>query len=406
MTAITRQLPRTRQDFKNWLIIAIAVLSIAYTLYDWSQLKEIQKEISNIAYLGGALLFTEACFIIGALIMAATITEVVAELKQKSWLRRLQYVRTHVRQLAHSFLKSKVFGFGFWLNFTGAVGTTVILAVGVIMVLPVGSWLLLVLLAIDLIATLGWRVPVQLQRRNIMKKESINVRNARRDDIDYYLQLQAQRWEEDNRATKEQLLSRYSTYPEGMLVAEMNGKVVGMVYAMKIRSYDYDNPPSWNEITNHGMCDNHDPDGTIIFGVDLSTAKGVGGLAGDKLLVGIAQLAIREGAKYGMLGGRMPGYHKYQHKMSADEYLFAKNPDGSFLDPQVEYYTGVSGLKMLKALPDYFDDPDSANYGVLLRWRNPFYGWPFPRLWGMLFPLLFKLEEAYMAVQRRRQSAK
>jgi hypothetical protein len=230
---------------------------------------------------------------------------------------------------------------------------------------------------------------------------SIKVRQATKADLSEYSRLQAERWRDDNKADDEKLLSRFKTYPEGMLVAEENGKIVGMVFAMRIADYDYDNPPSWYDITNNGMCDNHVPDGKIIFGVDLSTAPGVGGRAGDALLIGIGRIAIKENLEWCMLGGRMPGYHMYKDKMSAEDYLWSKGDDGKFLDKQVRYYSSVPGLMVIKALPNYFHDPDSCDYGVLLRWHNPLYNWPFPHFWSALFPVLFRLEEKYLSLRRR-----
>jgi catechol 2,3-dioxygenase-like lactoylglutathione lyase family enzyme len=82
--------------------------------------------------------------------------------------------------------------------------------------------------------------------------------------------------------------------------------------------------------------------------------------------------------------------------MTANEFLRAKNEEGKPLDRQVRFYTSVPGLKAVKALPDYFNDPDSLNYGVLLRWRNPLFGLPAPKFWAAIFPLLFRLEGLYL----------
>jgi hypothetical protein len=41
------------------------------------------------------------------------------------------------------------------------------------------------------------------------------------------------------------------------------------------------------------------------------------------------------------------------------------------------------------AIPNYFDDPKSENYGVLLRWKNPFYGIPGRRKYISRVPLAY-----------------
>ena len=38
-------------------------------------------------------------------------------------------------------------------------------------------------------------------------------------------------------------------------------------------------------------------------------------------------------------------------------------------------------LRIVKILPEYFPDPASEDYGVLLYGKNPFYNWPFRKLW-------------------------
>ena len=135
----------------------------------------------------------------------------------------------------------------------------------------------------------------------------IIVRQATRDDLTIYEKLQTTRWSDDNQVSREQLESRFFHHPEGMLVAEEDGAIVGMVFAMRITQYDEQAMPSWYDITHNGLCDNHDPKGPIIFGVDLTTKRGVGARAGDELLIGVAKLAIAHNIRECMLGGRMPG---------------------------------------------------------------------------------------------------
>jgi hypothetical protein len=362
--------------------VVLVALSLIWILFDVTRLNALTTQASKIAYIAAGLLITETLFIIGAILMAASLGISAASQGHllKKWYEHARHVRKQAKSLAGSIIDSKLFAMGFWMNFVGAVGTSLLLVILVLRFAPVAGSGLLIVLLIDLAATFGLRIPLHLKRKAHMKSTRIRVRRATSADIENYLQLQAERWQDDNMATREQLESRFAAYPQGMLVAERAGEIVGMVYAMQISDYDYNTPPSWNEITNHGYCDNADPKGSAIFGVDLSTAKGVGHLAGDELLLGIARLAISRGVKTALLGGRMPGYRDFASKMTADEYLRAKDDHGLPLDKQVRYYTSIPGLKAIKVLPNYFHDPASLDYGVLLRWTNPLYGLPGPRL--------------------------
>jgi hypothetical protein len=382
--------------------ILLAVLSLVWIIYDWSSEGLLAARAHALVAAGLYLVITETCFIVGAIIMAATLGVGVATEghRFKRWYRHIRYVRSEAKHLALSLVENHWFAVGFWLNFFGAVGTSLILIGVVTADAPFAGWGLLVLLVLDLAATFGWRIPLHMKRRAHLRSTKITVRQAKLEDIDRYLELQATRWNEDNMATREQLESRFKAYPQGMLVAMQGKEIVGMVYAMRITKYDYEALPSWDDITNKGFCDNADPNGAAIFGVDLTTAVGVGHLAGDELLLGIGRLVIRSGLKEALLGGRMPGYHEYAPKMTAEDYFHAKNEAGEPLDHQIKYYTSIPGLKAIKVLPDYFNDPESLDYGVLLRWRNPLFGLPAPRFWGAIFPMLFRLEELYLKLAR------
>jgi hypothetical protein len=392
---VNKLLTKVHNHWPKYRIAALALLiglSLGWIIYDWSDFSLLKERAQGVVALGVGLAVTEACFILGALFMAASVGIQIAESNRvHGWIRHMRYVRREVKTIAHQTGESRLFGVGFWLNFIGAVGTSTLLVAAVFYYLPVAGWWLLIALLADLVVTFGWRIPVHLARRKLIRMNKITVRQATPEDIDSYLKLQAERWNEDNMAQRAQLESRLRAYPQGMMVAERAGEIVGMVYAMRISNYNYKSSPSWNEITNNGFCDNADRNGDAIFGVDLSTAKGVGHLAGDKLLLAIGQLAITEGVRAALLGGRLPGYHHYADRMTAEQYLMAKNEKGKPLDRQVRFYTSVPGLKALKVLPNYFNDPESLDYGVLLRWKNPLYGLPGKRFWAWLLPILVRI---------------
>lgn len=384
-----------------YAVIGLAGISVVWSVINWSRIAAAQNDIRNIAFYGWMIFFFEVCFVLGAVIMSVAIGNEIPKYHPLKWLNHIRKLRRDIKIIATQSITSRLFGFGFWLNFFGALGTSSIVIVGIIRHLPFESWGLIALLAVDIIVTFSWRVPLQLMRKKGDMVKKITTRQATLNDVENYSKLQEERWSDDNQASAEQLRTRLRVHPEGMFVAEMGGRVVGMTYAMRIPDYDYANSPSWYQITNNGFCDNHVPDGKVIFGVDLSTAKGVGGAAGDKLLMEIARLAIRNNIKYCMLGGRLPGYHKVSDKMTAEEYLFAKDSHGDPLDPQVKYYTSSAGLKVVKVLPDYFDDPESCDYGVLLRWRNPLYGFWYPHFWSSIFPFLNWAEELYLTSRKK-----
>jgi hypothetical protein len=232
-------------------------------------------------------------------------------------------------------------------------------------------------------------------RRYSMAKK-IKIRQASLEDLSEIIRVEKEAWPEGTEASEEMFRSRMEIYPEGVHVAVFKGKIIGVV-AFELINYDVNNPiTSWKEATDNGMIKNsHNPKGDTIFGIDLTAVPDAPRGTGTRLLVEVGRQAITKNLKRGILGGRLPYYKDYADKMTPEEYLKAKNENGEPLDPEVRFYKRA-GLKIEKVLPNYFEDPDSLNYGVLLIWDNPFFAKrkimrPFKVLLGrILFPIYFK----------------
>lgn len=201
--------------------------------------------------------------------------------------------------------------------------------------------------------------------------EALSVRPARMSDFEAYLDIQHVAWG-NMAASEEQVRMRFDVHLEGILVAERGHEVVGTITLVRLASYDADRPLSWNEASGHGWCTSHVPDGPVVFVVDLSSKGGV--KAGPCLIAAAVDFVSSAGAAALTWGGRMPGFAGYRSdhpEISVDEYLRLKRPDGRYLDWQVRMYSEVfPGVEVVRAVPDYFDDPESENCGVMLRIPN------------------------------------
>jgi ribosomal protein S18 acetylase RimI-like enzyme len=77
--------------------------------------------------------------------------------------------------------------------------------------------------------------------------------------------------------------------------------------------------------------------------------------------------------------------------MSVEEYVYARTKTGRVLDPELALYLSL-GMKIEKIIPNYFDDPESLNYGVLVSWANPFYPFTkYSKLLAKIASALFRL---------------
>jgi len=202
----------------------------------------------------------------------------------------------------------------------------------------------------------------------------IVIRKATTEDIPNIVKMEKQAWPEGLHGTEEMFRSRIETFHEGVLVAEIQNTIVGDVVA-EIIYYDLENPPkTWYEATDNGFIKKtHQLNGNVLFGVDLTVSpnRRESGI-GSKLLMEVAKLTIRKNLKFGVLGGRLPSYYKYYKDMNVDEYVNKRTETGEYLDPELRFYHNAN-LKIGKPLPNYFNDPQSMNYGIQLIWENPFY---------------------------------
>lgn len=200
----------------------------------------------------------------------------------------------------------------------------------------------------------------------------VTFREACKNDIDKIVALEKKVWG-TNAATKENITNRIKTFPKGNIVGELEGQIVGYVGTVIMNQEFADRCKTWYEYTDNGNAVSvFDPMGDILFGISLTVDtdtrnKGVG----SSLLLNVARMSIENRLKAGILGGRLPYYHK-KKDLSVDEYAALKNSSGKIYDPELRLYNRM-GLKIVKLQEDYFNDPESLNYGVILRWNNPFY---------------------------------
>ena len=194
------------------------------------------------------------------------------------------------------------------------------------------------------------------------------VRQARPADIPQLIRLQhacyptlstIAVWRESH------LQEHMRLFPEGQLVAEANGKIVGHSASFRIDSKVALLPHTFREITASGTFGRHDPTGDALYGAEIMVHP-------DYRRTGIAgrfytyrfELMERLGIRYFIAGGRIPGYGTLKHKMTAQQYVdevVSGYRADRVLTPQLR-----SGLRVHAILDGYLDDPNSDNKATLL----------------------------------------
>lgn len=143
---------------KKWAIRLIILASLVWTAYNWSGLAEIKDELSRVVIIMVILLICEVCFVSGAILMLVGAGNTFRGVS--GWIKGIKEARQNARLIAEHISTSRVFRVGFNLNWVGAVGTGVVLFGGVLLILPITSWGLAVLPFLDIVASFGWRCPI------------------------------------------------------------------------------------------------------------------------------------------------------------------------------------------------------------------------------------------------------
>lgn len=201
------------------------------------------------------------------------------------------------------------------------------------------------------------------------------VRNYTFDDFDDLYTIQQESFPPPFPAdllwNKQQILNHVSLFQEGALCVEINGQVIGSMTTLLV-SFDPQHPlHTWDEITDNGYIQNHNPHGNTLYVVDIGVRPAYRRLQIGKLLMqSMYDLVIYKNLDRLLGGGRMPGFEKAATEMSAEHYVQAVL-SGKRKDPVLSFLLRC-GRTPVALVPDYLEDEESLNYGLLMEWKNPF----------------------------------
>ena len=172
--------------------------------------------------------------------------------------------------------------------------------------------------------------------------------------------------------TPEQLTSHLNVFPEGQLVAEAEGRIVGMAASLIVLWDDYTMDTSWREFTDYGTFRNHDPErGHTLYGAEIMVHPEWQGAGIGKLLYGARrQLVARLGLLRIRAGARLAGYHRYADTLSPEDYV-RRVVAGALSDPTLSFQLS-RGFVVIGVARDYLrHDPESHGHAAVIEWLNP-----------------------------------
>lgn len=173
-----------------------------------------------------------------------------------------------------------------------------------------------------------------------------------------------------------QLKKLISIFPEGQAIIKVNGKIAACALSIIVDYKKYGDKHTYRQITGNETFTTHDPNGDVLYGIEVFTGKQYRGLRlGRRLYDYRKELCERLNLKSIIFGGRMPNYHNYADEMSPREYI--RRVRVKELDDPVLNFQISNNFQAVRILRGYLKgDEESGEYAVLMRWNNIYYEEP------------------------------
>jgi GNAT superfamily N-acetyltransferase len=167
-----------------------------------------------------------------------------------------------------------------------------------------------------------------------------------------------------------QIAAHLATFPEGQLVVEEDGGVIGAMATLVVPSAVALASHTWSGVTGEGLFQTHEPNADVLYLADVYVDPGAWGRGVSKVLyAALFDLCRALGKRRVVAGGRLWGYHEVARSMSpatyVDEVVRGVRRD-RVLGSQLRAGFVVDGI-----LPGYLHDWRSGHFATLLTWQNP-----------------------------------
>lgn len=182
--------------------------------------------------------------------------------------------------------------------------------------------------------------------------------------------------------SRKKYMAQLFTFPEGQICIEDNGRVVAAAFSVIVDYAKFGDQHTYEEITGDAYLTTHDPNGDVLYGVDIFVHPDYRDLRlGRRLYEARKELCRNLNLKSIIAGGRIPNYQRYAKTMSPYEYIEkVKNKD--IYDPTLTFQLS-NDFEVRRVLSAYLpEDRESRGYATLLQWHNMYYSPSEPKLIG------------------------
>lgn len=172
---------------------------------------------------------------------------------------------------------------------------------------------------------------------------------------------------------KKQIKKLIKLFPEGQVALKVNNEIAGIALSLIIPNKKVDKHHTFNSITGNESFSTHDPNGNILYGIEIFVHPKFRGMKlGRRLYEYRRELCEKLNLKGVAFGGRMPNYHKYSNELTPREYI-EKVSHKEIHDPVLSFQL-ANDFRPTRILRNYLpDDKLSEQNAILMEWDNIYY---------------------------------
>ncbi len=198
----------------------------------------------------------------------------------------------------------------------------------------------------------------------------LRLRQLTIDDFESLVAMQVRCFPGMKPWAREQIESQLAIFPEGQFAIDVDGRLAASASSLIVDSASHSEWHDWKLSTDNGYIRNHDPQGDMLYGIEIMVDLEFRGLKlARRLYQARKDLARARNLKGIIIGGRIAGYGQHAGEMSAAEYVdrvIKKVLIDPVLTPQLSNGFVLQGL-----IPNYFPaDTESRGYATYLEWTN------------------------------------
>jgi len=200
--------------------------------------------------------------------------------------------------------------------------------------------------------------------RNLKFEDYIALKQA---SIESYSGLSNAHWQ------PEHIKKLLNIFPEGQLCILVNGKIAASALAIIVDYSKFGDMHTYNQITDNSTFSTHDPDGDVLYGIDVFVHPKYRGMRlGRRLYAARKELCENLNLRAVIFGGRIPGYSNVASDISPKEYI-EKVKMKEIYDPVLTFQLS-NEFHVRKVLTNYIPgDTESRDFAALLEWNNIYY---------------------------------